>query len=128
MPITPSTLIYAKRIRGKGLGVFAKVRIPADTEIERVPVLVLPQAQLAHLQNGGILGDYAFTWSATEAAIALGYGSLYNHAYEPNAIYVDRAPRLKIFLALRDIQAHEEITINYNGEPDSRAPLDFTVT
>ena len=59
--------------------------------------------------------------------LQLGYGSLYNHSYEPNARYDDRAPATKVFTALRDIRAGEEITVNYGGEPDSEAAVEFDV-
>jgi SET domain-containing protein len=30
------------------------------------------------------------------------------------------------YKALRDIEAGEEITVNYNGDPDSREPVEFS--
>ena len=59
-------------------------------------------------------------------ALALGYGSLYNHSYRPNARYEDVGPRTKSFLAIRDIGG-EEITVNYNGKPRSRTAVWFDV-
>jgi SET domain-containing protein len=56
-----------------------------------------------------------------------GYGSLYNHSYRPNARYVDLAGRTKLFTAIRDIAAGEEITVNYNGEPGDETPVGFEV-
>jgi SET domain-containing protein len=60
-------------------------------------------------------------------AVALGYGSLYNHSYTPNARYDDESPQIKIFTAIREIAAGEEITINYNGEPSDESPVWFKV-
>ena len=127
MPLSPSPLIYAKRIAGKGLGVFARVDIEADQEIERVPVIVVPETEVLATPNGGVIGQYAFTWRPGYVAIALGYGSLYNHAHDSNATYRDAPPRTKAFVALRPIRANEEITINYHGEPGCDGPLDFSV-
>lgn len=93
------------------------------TLIERVPVLVVPADELRSSQ----LADYAFTWSRARVAIALGYGSLYNHSYTPNAQYRDIGRHAKEFIALRDIVAGEEITVNYNGDPQDRTPVDFEV-
>ena len=62
-----------------------------------------------------------------EAALALGYGSLYNHSYRPNARYVDLGDRTKLFTAIWDIAAGEEITVNYNGEPGDETPVGFEV-
>jgi len=45
-------------------------------------------------------------------ALALGYRSLYNHSFRPNARYDDVGPLTKDFTALRDIQPGEEITVN----------------
>lgn len=54
-------------------------------------------------------------------AIAFGFGSLYNHSYQPNARYVKRiAERTLDYVAIRDIQCGEEITVNYNGRPGCR--------
>jgi uncharacterized protein len=58
-------------------------------------------------------------------AVVLGYGSLYNHSYKPNAYYRDRRNRVKEFIALRDIAAGEEITINYNGSPHDPSDVGF---
>jgi len=118
-----STLIIAKQTRTRGQGVFARRPIPADTIIERVPVLLVPAAEIADLG----LADYAFSWGRGTAALALGYGSLYNHSYTPNACYQDVGRCTKQFVAIRDIAAGEEITVNYNGEPDNRSAVGFEV-
>ena len=60
-------------------------------------------------------------------ALALGYGSLYNHSYNPNARYDDVGRQIKEYSALRDIQRGEEITINYNGAEDILDPVEFPV-
>ena len=128
VPLFPSTLVYAKRIPRKGLGVFARCEIAPDQEIECVPVLVLPLIEArAAAAVGDVLGRYAFTWSDHEVAVALGFGSLYNHAVHANAYYEDRAPRMKVFRARRLIRAAEEITINYNGVAGSRKDVGFAI-
>ena len=60
-------------------------------------------------------------------ALPLGYGSIYNHSYEPNASSLNVVPDIMEFVALKDIQQGEEITINYNGEPTDRSAVDFPV-
>ena len=60
-------------------------------------------------------------------ALALGFGSLYNHSYRPNARYDDVGRQAKAFTALRDIAAGEEVTVNYNGEPGLRRRVWFEV-
>jgi len=74
------------------------------------------------------LDSYIFQWGGGCTAIALGLGSLYNHSYEPNAQYhQDTHNRHLEFVALRAICCGEEITINYNGNPESRSPVWFRV-
>jgi SET domain-containing protein len=60
-------------------------------------------------------------------AVALGYGSLYNHSYQPNARYDDESGKTKVFSALRDIAPGEEIVVNYNGVPEDKTPVWFKV-
>jgi len=127
MPFYCSGLIYAKRIKQKGLGVFARVDIEADTVIEEVPVLVLPEHELYGPDTTSLLANYVFRWREGEVALALGFGSLYNHSYTPNARCQDVTPKTKRFVAIRDIQADEEITFNYAGEPTAKDPVGFDV-
>jgi hypothetical protein len=47
-------------------------------------------------------------------ALALGYGSLYNHSYEPNAMTVETGDEL-VLSAARKIRVGDEIYINYMG-------------
>jgi hypothetical protein len=117
--LTQSEAVELRRVKGKGRGVFARRPILTGEVIERAPVLVLPA--------GGGPGDDCFEWGEGTWALALGYGSLYNHSYEPNARYEDVGGRTKCFVALRDIAAGEEITVNYNGDPGDRSPVWFEV-
>jgi len=111
---------------GRGRGVFALKNFLAGEVIERAPVIIIPCDQW-HATEKTILYNYCYAWG-DDAALALGFGSLYNHAYNPNAAYLKRIDQLLIeFIALRDIDAHEEITINYNSVPDDHSPLWFDV-
>jgi SET domain-containing protein len=57
-------------------------------------------------------------------AVGLGYASLYNHAPQANATYRIAIRKAQIEIrAWRDINAGEEITINYNGRPDDPSPV-----
>jgi SET domain-containing protein len=112
---------------GRGRGVFARATIAAGETIETAPVIVLPNAHYVLIEDT-VLYNYMFGWGPEriDGALALGWGSLYNHSYAPNARYVRHmdAGRLD-FVALRDIAAGEEITVNYNGEPDNMTPVWF---
>lgn len=111
------THIYYKETDDRGRGVFTARSINAGDVIEICPIVVIPKAQIAILDRT-VLYDYYFLWEDNNAAIALGYGSLYNHSYSPNAEYImDFVDSSLIIKAIRDINAHEEITFNYNGDP-----------
>jgi SET domain-containing protein len=125
MAFLQSDAVEVKRARGKGRGVFARRPIRKGEVIERVPVLVLEERDYEEGMDGTLLAGYVFAWGEGRIALALGYGSLYNHSYRPNARYQDVAPRTKQFVALRDIRPGEEVTVNYNGSPKSRAKVWF---
>src|SRR3954462_9837444 len=112
-----SEAIAVQHFPGKGRGVVARRAFTAGETIERPPVLLVPASE-APLIRDTRLAHYYFEWGDDykQAAIALGYGSLYNHSYTPNARYEFReAEECLEFIALRDIEAGEEITINYNN-------------
>jgi SET domain-containing protein len=127
MAFKQSDAIEVKRARGKGRGVYARRLIRKGEVIERVPVLVMTLDEYAKGLAETVLKDYCFNWGQGKVALALGYGSIYNHSYKPNARYEDVGPLAKQFTALRDIRPGEEISVNYNGEPRSRARVWFDV-
>ena len=127
MPYVQSKLIEVKRVPKKGLGVFARKMIPKGTVIERVPVIVMPLQDVFNQTPEPKLAEYVFNWDEDTVAIALGYGSLYNHSYRPNARFDAKSGRTQVFTAIRNIEAGEEITVNYNGPPKSRTKMNFRV-
>jgi SET domain-containing protein len=60
-----------------------------------------------------------------KVAICFGFGSMYNHSYEPNATYKKRLNENVIeFIAIRPLKKDEEISVNYNyGRPDDKSEL-----
>ena len=121
--------IAVKRSRRHGRGVFATRPIRAGQLIEEAPVVVVPPRELASLKRT-VLKEYGFLWGEDEraAAMMLSVCSLCNHSYRPNATFDRRfASGTIAFVALRDIAAGQEITINYNGDPASRGRLWFSV-
>ena len=113
----------------KGRGIVAGRPFAESEVIERAPVLVIPAADWQQVQET-VVSRYCFSWGRDlkDAALALGRCSLFNHSYKANAFaqpYVKE--RVMEFLAFRDIAEGEEITINYNGEPDAGGPVDFRV-
>lgn len=122
-----SELIYVKRVKGKGRGVFARCDIARGAVIETAPVMLVPIDTIVDGLANPNLARYYFMWNDKCLAMVLGYGTLYNHAYEPNARYEDGRGKTLIFRAIRKIKAGEEITINYNGRPRDRRPVGFKV-
>ena len=111
----------------RGRAMFANRRFLKGELIERAPVIPINQKQWPSAEKT-ILSDYAFDWGEHDehAAIALGYVSIYNHSYAPNAQLEELLDELMMeVVAIRDIQPGEEVTINYNGDPENQDPLWF---
>ncbi len=122
----PSQLVRVRKVKGKGRGVFARRAIKRGSEIERVPVLLVPTEHLVGGLHSPVLARFFYLWNKKTVAISLGYGSLYNHSYEPNADYQHGTMSI-IYSAITDIAKDDEITINYNGDPADNSPVGFKV-
>jgi len=110
-----------------GRGVFTSAPITKGSVIEVCHVIVIPKGELPIIHKT-CLHDYYFLWGdkMQQCAIALGYGSLYNHAVHPNANFIlDIANQTIDIEAIADIPAGTEITLNYHGEPGDSEPLWF---
>ncbi|MFD1739789.1 SET domain-containing protein [Bacillus salitolerans] len=106
-------------------GVFAKCDIKKGELIHEAPVIAYPNEQHEHIEKT-LLADYVFEYGLHHTALLLGYGMLFNHSYEPNAIYeINFDNHTFDYYAYKDIKAGEEILINYNGEVDNKDPLWF---
>lgn len=120
--------LYVQEVQGKGRGVFCSEPIAAGTIIEVCPVIVCPPADRVLIDQTRLY-DYYFLWGDDHqlTGIALGFGSLYNHSYHPNARYETYyEDEIITFIAIRDIKADEEITVNYNHDPNDQSQLWFT--
>lgn len=106
-------------------GVFATRNIAKGELIHEAPVIPYPNEQHEFIEQT-ILSDYVFEYGINHTAVLLGYGSLFNHSYQPNAVYdINFDQHTFDFYAYTDIEAGEEILINYNGEADCDDPLWF---
>jgi SET domain-containing protein len=130
--IISSDKIYIKKsnIPNAGRGVFARRGIKKGEIIEKCPVIEVPKHDMANLSES-FLVTYFFYFGKNKQrlAVALGFGSIYNHTKKPNARY-EIKPREKAinFIALKDIKKDDEVTINYNpGIPKNKSPLWFNV-
>lgn len=108
-----------------GTGVFAREAFGPGDVIETCPVVVCAAGEEELLEQTNLRGLY-FHWDGDGVALALGFGSLYNHAWSSNARYEpDSEAGLIRFICVRMIASGEEVTINYTGEPDGVGELWF---
>lgn len=99
----------------EGRGVFAERRFARGEVIEKAPVLVVPQEQLADIERGE-LASYCCAWGEGQA-FAFGFAHLYSHCDSPNAALIKRIEALTIeVVALRDIGAGEKIVVDSNAD------------
>ena len=128
----------------KGRGVFACRRFQANEIVEIAPVVVIPhpiattrtamplkapgsttfqpnpsvKVEIKFAREFSVL---LFAWDRLAkvpdtSALALGYGSLYNSANPANVRFeADPAELVLRFIAAREIQPDEELTINYSA-------------
>jgi SET domain-containing protein len=117
-PIEPPA-ICLRSTPGRGRGVFAGRRFARGEIVEEAPVILLPEPEWT-LLNRTALEHYYYSWTADADALVLGFGCFYNHCDLPNvdARRVLAEERMR-YVALRDIEAGEELTIRY------RCPLWF---
>lgn len=117
----PNSAIYVAVSPIHGRGVFAQKPIKSGTIFEECPVIKMKLQEMT-VRKHMLLNYYAFMIDEEHeyTGIALGYGSLYNHANDHNAIYYyDNEKELMIFEAIQPIEKHQEITINYLGSNTS---------
>ena len=85
------------------------------TFAEGETVEVCPTVEIS--EGGGDLADYLFE-STNEGMflVVLGFGMLYNHSSEPNLDYFQENDAALAFVAQRQIEKGEELTISYGDE------------
>ncbi len=108
----------------KGLGVFATNDIKKGELIEEAPLLLMSMKEFELIKKTKLY-YYFFEYTNNHFGIALGYGSLYNHSYTPNARYLYNFKKkiLKI-IAIKNIAKGDEIFFNYNYYPNDKTPLE----
>jgi SET domain-containing protein len=110
--------LYIQKTTHKGKGVFTTGPLDAGTILETSPVIVM-SAEDRLLLDKTKLHDYIFEWEPDGkkmCCMALGWVPIYNHSHESNCEYFMNYEDETIYIqTMRDIQAGEELTINYNG-------------
>lgn len=122
--------VSKSKIANAGRGVYAGRDIKKGKIIEVCPVIEVPKYDTSNLTES-ILVTYFFYFGKKreQLVVALGFGSIYNHTYTPNATYKKKHKDKVIeFIALKDINKNDEITVNYNyGDPKDKSPLWFNM-
>lgn len=119
--------LYLMETSERGRGVFTSRNIEIGDMIESAPVILCNKKDREVIHKT-ILHDYYFLWEKDNCAIALGYGSLYNHSETPNAEFIfDYENECIDFEAIKKIESGEEILINYQTVDDDKFSLWFEV-
>lgn len=122
--------LYVAEDDNKGRSVYTSIDIAEGDLIEICPVIEIPRFELP-LIHKTTLHDYYFVWGEDmdTCAIALGFGSLYNHEVHSNANFIlDFDCKTIEIVAISPIQAGQEITLNYHGESGDDQPLWFDIS
>ena len=128
--LTASDRVYIARsgIANAGRGVFAAREIKSNELIEKCPIIEVSEHEVPHLSESSLVNYfYYFGDNKEHLLIALGFGSIYNHTYEPNAKYQINPEEGTIdFIAVKHIKKDIEITVNYaNTKSEAKNPLWF---
>lgn len=106
-------MLRIQKSKISGRGVFATQSLSVGDLIESCPVIVIPSEEIQFLDKT-VIYNYYFDWNYGQAAIALGFGSLYNHSRNNNATYCKIFDCDTIeFRCVKTIEAYEEITVFY---------------
>jgi hypothetical protein len=104
--------IRASTLPGAGLGVFARVDLPAGAALEVIGVLIRRESISDRCTH---FADHHKFRLGDRLLIPCGFGGLVNHSAEPNLEKVTDGDRVYL-RAMRPIDAGEEILFRY---PDS---------
>ena len=121
--------LFIKKTASKGRSVFTREGIAANTVIEEAPVIVMSAEDRVNIDKT-LLHDYIFAWGENKdkCCMALGFIPLYNHSYSSNCEYfMDFEEETIQIKTVRQIEAGEELTINYNGNWNDEKRVWFDV-
>jgi len=106
--------LTVKSTKKMGRGVFAAKNICKGEIVEVSPVVVVLDSDSGH----SVLGHYVYAWGKKRCALALGLGSLFNHAEDCNVDYSTAiANKTIVYKANRTIKKGQELFISYGYDP-----------
>lgn len=118
MDIFPPQKIKIIDIENKGRGVVAVEEIKEGETIEVCPIVFISEKEASFIeeQSDILKFYYLMQLSTNKYCIMLGYGSIYNHSFNPNADIEYNEDKIENFLsfkAIKNIKAGEEIVFDY---------------
>jgi len=117
--------LYTKLTETRGWGVFTETDIEAGVVIEVSPVIVMSAEEKKWLDQTSLF-NYIFHWQHDQCCMAMGLVPVYNHSSAANCEYFQDYEAGTIYIqTMRDIEAGEELFINYNGAWDNAEPVWF---
>ena len=122
--------LIVKQSANRGRGVFADALVPGRRSHRSLPGYRLIIGRRGQARRHAALRLlFRLGRENRGAAIALGFGWLYNHSYTPNAAYrKSEADSTISIIAVKPIAPEDEILIKYNfGDTENCGPLWFDV-
>ncbi|WP_287073933.1 SET domain-containing protein-lysine N-methyltransferase [Mesorhizobium sp.] len=126
--------IYVRNVPQKGRGVFANIPFKIGDLIERAPTWGFDRSDEKLLERTGLF-EYYFVRAMTKPIrnqhsgyVVFGLVSIVNHSSNPNSqiVWTDEdTGAWASIVALKDIQADEEITHRYNNINDYPSTIIF---
>lgn len=105
--------IIIKRSKIHRWGVFAREKIRKNEIIEEFPYFFIPFDEISLTPT---CLQYTYELDGN-SIIGMGCCGLYNHSFEPNIDYeIDKVNEVMRHYAIKDINAGEELTLNYGEE------------
>lgn len=108
-------MLTVKNFKGMGRGLVATQDIKKGTVIEVSHVLVFSKFDYA--SDSDLLSRYFYAWK-DEAALALGYGSLFNHSDTENVTWTCNYKKNTItYKTTKVVKKGEQLFLNYGYNP-----------
>jgi len=115
--LVPARKCEVRNLDGQGFGVYATEKITARERIEECHIMpTIPQDTFKSRSTPFPIEtfNYQYLSGHIEPVVVLGFAGIYRHSTNCNAVWVQhKSARAFQFYALNDIQAGEEIRINY---------------
>lgn len=110
--------VIVKNTKKYGRGLYANRKFKKGEIIEVSPVVVIDKYDTPTIGTT-FLNLYIFYWTKICSAIALGYGSLFNHSKKSNVNYYPNfVTKEMIFKATKNIERGQQLFIDYGYDPN----------